>query len=65
VIEELYNGAKTILAWFHNWIKGSRPFSQDWESPELLARLELNREQCGFMRATMEDIKEKSMLFVS
>jgi hypothetical protein len=65
VVEELHNGAKIILAWFHNWNEGNRPFSQDWESPEQLARSELNSEQCAFMKATVEDIKENSMSSVS
>lgn len=65
MVEELHIGAKTILAWFHNWNKGTRPFSQDWTSPSQMARSELTTSQCAFMRETAEHISEKSMQFVS
>lgn len=60
-VEELHNGARTLLAYFHYLNKGARPFTLDWTSAETVAMAELNAEQVRFVKETAELIRENSM----
>ncbi|KAK3325012.1 hypothetical protein B0H66DRAFT_470400 [Apodospora peruviana] len=63
LVEELHNGAKVLLAYFHHCNKGGHPFTMDWSSEDQMVRGELNKEQAQFMRETAEQLKAKGMLF--
>ncbi len=62
-VEELHQGAKIMLAYFHYCNKGAHPFSLDWTVADNIAMAELNAEQVQFVKETAELVKAKSTHF--
>jgi hypothetical protein len=60
VIDELHNGAKILLAYFHYCNRGSYPLHMDWTSEDQVALTELKPEQIEFLRETVQEFKKKS-----
>ena len=59
-VEELHQGAKIMLAFFHYCNKGGHPFATDfWNSSCHVAMAELDAEQLDFLRTTCEQIRQK------
>ncbi|PVH93456.1 hypothetical protein DM02DRAFT_541526 [Periconia macrospinosa] len=63
VIDELHNGAKILLAYFHFCNRGSYPLHMDWTSAEQIALSELKPGQIEFMRTNVKEYEKKSSHF--
>jgi hypothetical protein len=58
-IEELHNGSKIMLAYFHYCNKGSHPFAMDWTIERNIRQAELKPEQLEFLVRTTQLVKER------
>jgi hypothetical protein len=56
-VEELHNGAKIILAYYHHSCKASLPFAANWATPSNLVLAGLNAEQVEFVEETAAHVK--------
>ncbi|KAF2810686.1 uncharacterized protein BDZ99DRAFT_497671 [Mytilinidion resinicola] len=63
LIDELHNGAKILLAYFHFCNRGTYPLHMDWTSADQIALAELKPEQIEFMRGTVKELEKKSAHF--
>ena len=54
-----------MLAHFHYCNKGSQPFTEDWARSGNTSLAKLDSEQLQFLQETVEQIKEKGMLYAS
>lgn len=59
VVEELHNGTKILLAYFHYCNSGSHPFAMDWTHEGNISLGELNEEQVQFMKTSMQQVRDK------
>ncbi|PMD45736.1 hypothetical protein L207DRAFT_419813 [Hyaloscypha variabilis F] len=62
-IEELHNGSKIMLAYFHYCNKGSHPFAMDWTIERNIRQAELKPEQLEFLVRTTQLVKERAAIF--
>jgi hypothetical protein len=62
-MEEIYNGAKILLAYFHFCNRGSYPLHMDWTSADQIALTELKPEQIDFMRKNVKEYENKRKFF--
>ncbi|KAK3349278.1 hypothetical protein B0T25DRAFT_569930 [Lasiosphaeria hispida] len=63
LMEELHNGAKILLAYFHHCNKGSYPFTMDWSSPDQMVLDEFTPEQIHFMREMSAELEKHAGTF--
>ncbi|KAF2279311.1 uncharacterized protein EI97DRAFT_370279 [Westerdykella ornata] len=63
VIEELHNGAKILLAYFHFCNRGSYPLYMDWTSEDQMFLAGLKKEQAEFLQFTVQEYKKKAPHF--
>ncbi|CAI6330970.1 unnamed protein product [Periconia digitata] len=63
VIDEIHNGAKILLAYFHFCNRGSFPLHMDWTSADQIALAELKPEQIKFMQNNVKEYEKKSSHF--
>jgi hypothetical protein len=57
LIGELHIGADILLAHFHYYTKGLRPFSLGWGAEQTLLMAGLNAEQVEFVKKTAAHVK--------
>jgi len=62
LVEEIHNGARTLLAYFHFCNKGNQPFKMDWSSPTNVAFAQLDSDQVEFMKSTIMQIQKRGRL---
>lgn len=63
LVEELREGARTLLGHFHFFNKSGSPFTLNWDSKADVAWTGFNSEQVEFMRSTSIEIKKRGMTY--